>query len=813
MAKRKARQKSAPRQRKKSAGRSQKQKNSKRRSKRPSFVSLLLFWPLHLWHRLTRRLPFLIRWPLRIAGDLALLGLMIAVVLGVFYHARAKHFDLEKVAEMPEQSIILDRHDRELGRIHGGDHKRDIIPLSAVAQSFQDAILAREDERFRSHAGVDYLGIGRAVLRNANDLHFTQGASTITMQLARNSFNLYWKPLSWAPGQVRELDRKFLEIAVARRIERHYEKPEILEHYVNRIFWGHQIMGIEEASRTYLEKHAADLTLSDAAMLAGMVRGPNAFSPFKDINKARRERDTTLDRMVDAEFITAEQAITARNAPINIRPEWRRGFHKDYAIDAIRQDLEQFLEEENIELGGLTIRTTIDNRLQLAAEKALDHRLRQVERSNGYPHKTRAAWNRLPAEQRQRPPYIQGAAVVIENRTGAILAVVGGRNADESEFNRAIQAKRQIGSIFKPFVYLAAFQNGMRPDTWISDNALRPGEIRDAPRSWSPMNSDRTFQGVKPASYGLVKSRNTMSVRVGNYAGMDSVRNVAKMAGFDTLVPPMPASYLGAWEASPYEVASAYTIFPNHGTRFRPFLIDEIATSKGHRFRETKKIPYRAAQSGSAWSVSRILEEVTDSGTAARVVSLGFTKPCAGKTGTTDDFKDAWFAGYTSSLTCAVWVGLDQPRRTINRGYGSTLALPIWVEIMKTAERLGYPAESLDPNFAFINCELCRYSGKRATAGCRASGSVYIDRVPVDVAPAPDDLCPVHPARALPVGRIDETPRMLPPRALPVDPAPPRAPRAPAPPPRARPVETPPPPRPNPPRALPVTPPRALPVD
>jgi penicillin-binding protein 1A len=595
MAKRKARQKSAPRRSKKSAGRSHKQKNSKRRSKRPSFVSLLLFWPLHLWHRLTRGLPFLVRWPLRIAGDVALLGLMVAVVLGIFYHMRAKHFDLEKVAEMPERTIILDRNDREIGRIHG--EKRDIVGLNDVALPFRMAILAREDERFESHGGVDLLGIGRAILRNLKDTEFTQGASTITMQLSRNTYPLYSKALDWAPP-LRELDRKFLEMALTYRIEGYYSKDEILEHYVNRIFWGHSIMGIEEASRTYFEKHARDLTLSEAALLAGIVRGPNAFSPFNDVAKARRERDTTLDRMVDAEFITPEEAALAKEDPITVRPEWRRVIHENYAMDAIRRDLEQLLEEENIELGGLTIRTTIDSRIQIAAEKALDNKLREVERSNRYPHQTRAAWNRLPAEQRNRPSYIQGAAVVIENRTGAVLAVVGGRDADESKFNRAIQAKRQLGSIFKPFVYLAAFDNGMRPDTWISDNPLRPGEIKGAQRSWSPKNSDGTFQGVKPASYGLVRSRNTMSVRVGNYAGIKEVQGVAKAAGFDAVVPSTPASYLGAWEATPWEVASAYTIFPNKGNRYRPYLIDEIRTTKGDLIWKTPPLPYRAARTG-----------------------------------------------------------------------------------------------------------------------------------------------------------------------------------------------------------------------
>lgn len=794
MAKRNARQKSAPRQSGKRSGRSQDSNDRRKpKKKRPSFVSLLLFWPLHIWHRLTRGLPFLIRWPLRIAGDLALLGMMVAVVLGVVYHLRSKKFDLEKVAEMPERTIILDRNDRELGRIHG--EKRDIVALSAVAKPFRYAILAREDERFEKHGGVDWIGAGRATLRNVRDRTFTQGASTITMQLARNTFTLYSKALEWAPP-LRELDRKFLEIAVSYRIESHYSKDEILEHYVNRIFWGHSIMGIEEASRTYFEKHAADLTLSEAALLAGIVRGPSAFSPFNDVGKARRERDSTLDRMVDAEFITAEQAAAAKDEALNVRPEWRRVIQDTYALDAIRRDLDQLLEEENIKLGGLTIRTTIDSRIQQAAEAALDKRLRELERSPGYSHQTRAGWGRLPANQRNRPSYIQGAAVVIENQSGAVLSVVGGRDADESKFNRAIQARRQVGSIFKPFVYLAAFDNGLRPDTWISDNPLRPGEIKGAPRSWSPQNSDGKFLGVQAASLGLIRSRNTMSVRVGNYSGIAQIQEVARQAGFDTVVPPNPASYLGTWEASPWEVASAYTIFPNGGIRYRPYLIDEIRDSAGNRLWKTPPLPYRAAREGSAWSVSNILKEVTTSGTAARVKSLGFSKPCAGKTGTTDNFKDAWFAGYTSSLTCAVWVGLDQPRRTVDRGYGDYLALPVWTEIMKTSERLGFAADKLEPNFDFTTCELCRYSGKRATTGCRAAGAVYIDRVPVDIAPSTGDLCQVHPARALPVGRIDPPRQQPPPRALPVEQ-----------PPRARPAPT------TPPRALPVNPPRALPVD
>jgi penicillin-binding protein 1A len=461
-------------------------------------------------------------------------------------------------------------------------------------------------------------------------------------------------------------------------------------------------------------------------------------------------------------------------------------------MDAIRGDLEIILEKQNIELGGLTIVTTIDLRLQRKGEEALDKKLRETERIPGYPHQTRGAWRDIPEDQRTEPAYMQGAAVVVENRTGAILAVVGGRDADESRYNRATQAYRQIGSLFKPFVYLAAFDKGLRPSTRISDGPIRPGEIKGG-GTWRPANSDGKFGGDEPVSYGLIRSRNTMSVRVGNYAGIKEVKEVARKAGFSTPVPENPASFLGSWEATPREVASAYTIFPNDGARYRTYLISEIRDRENNVLYSTPQLSYPASTSGSAWSVSKILKEVATSGTAASVRRLGFDKPCGGKTGTTNDFKDAWFTGYTSSLTCAVWVGFDTPKKTVQGGYGGTLALPVWVDIMKTADRLGYKAGNLETKVNVVDCRLCRLSSKRATQGCEEAGTAYNDHVPADIALAKEDLCPIHPARAQAVSEEDLN-------------------NEPPPPPRARPVQNNPPPL----RALPVeeAPPlRALPVD
>ncbi|RYD30809.1 MAG: penicillin-binding protein, partial [Verrucomicrobiaceae bacterium] len=301
------------------------------------------------------------------------------------------------------------------------------------------------------------------------------------------------------------------------------------------------IKGVGEASRIYFEKHPSELTLSQSALLAGIVRGPDSFNPFSSMEFATRERGTTLDRMVDAGVISKAEADAAKQEPIEVRPKYRREYQRSYAMDQIAVDLEIILEKENIDLGGLNITTTIDKRIQQKAEEALDKKLREVERLSGYPHQTRAAWNNLPEDQRGVPEYIQGAAVVMENRTGAVLALVGGRDADESWFNRATGKGRPVGSIFKPFVYLAAFDKGLRPTTSISDGPIQPGEIKNG-KNWRPRNSDGTYGGMQPVSYGLIRSRNTMSVRVGNYAGMDYVKEVRRMAGFNKPINDSPTS-------------------------------------------------------------------------------------------------------------------------------------------------------------------------------------------------------------------------------------------------------------------------------
>lgn len=743
--------------------------NRRKKGKKHSLLTKLCFWPFLLIGHLTRNWHPVIKWPARAGAALGMVLFVCFLMVATYYYIRASQYDLKKVAQMPARTLIYARDGRtELGKLHGDN--RYIVTYEQVSPNFRKALIAREDARFFEHGAVDVRGLARVVMRFFQRGK-KEGASTITMQLARNTFPLGGK----------NIDRKLLEIAVAFRIERKYEKKEILQHYMNRIFWGHSIRGIEAASRTYFEKPSNKLTLSEAAMLAGIIRGPNAFSPFKDIKAATSERDVTLGRMVHYGHITQADADTAKNEALKIRPKHRRVVQETYVMDAVRRELDRILEEENIEEGGLTVITTIDHTIQRAAELSMERNLTKVEKTPGYWHQTRKKWLSLPEARRGRPAYVQGACVVIENRSGAVISVVGGRNANESKYNRAIQAERQIGSIFKPFVYLTAFNRGMMPKTWVPDGRIRPGEIRDAPRSWSPANSDGKYGGYITAEDALVRSRNTSSVRVGNYAGLEKVNQTAVDVGFIQGVPNTPATYLGAWEATPWQVASAYTVFPNNGDWYRPYIVQEIRNAKGERVYPGKgdsgKLVVSAAEPGATWCVSNTLQQVVERGTGRSVRSQGYLSPCAGKTGTTDDYKDAWFAGYTGTLTCAVWVGMDTPQKIINRGYGSTLAAPIWTDVMKTAGRLGYATPKFKP-LRMTSAQLCRWSAKRATNGCAHQRASYTAHVPADMLPAANDFCTIHPLRAVAPGQSGQgpPPSRRPLKAVPVEPKrPPKA--------------------------------------
>ncbi len=597
---------------------------------------------------------------------LVLLCVVAGVVVCALYAGWAAFYDLGQLKSMPQRTLVYDFRGKAFSRLAGED--RITAPIAQISPLFINALLAREDSRFYKHPGVDPIGIGRAVVRNLMHLSAREGASTLTQQLARNSFPLGGK----------NLHRKALEAFVALRIERNFTKAEILESYANRIYFGSGFWGVETASRAYFGKPSAKLTLSEAAVLAGLIRSPQRFSPFRNPEGALRERDTVLGRMAALGMVSEAQAEAAKNEPLHVNPERPPTAEQNYAVELVEQELGLIIDDDQLAQGGLRVYTAIDPDLQAAAQAALDEELAKIEARPGFPHPPRAAFE--PGTS-GGTPYLQGAVVVVDNATGGIRAVVGGRDYLQSRYNRAYLASRQVGSTFKPFVYGVAYERGaVTPRTGISDGPLRRGEIRLAP-NWKPGNSDGTFRGVLPAEDGLVLSRNTMSVRVGDLAGLENVRRVGAQAGLGEL-PSLPAIYLGSFEATLKNLTAAYTVFPNGGVRRQSFVIDRVVNASGKTVYRSARIQTRVLHPRASAEVTSALRQALQRGTGA---GSPFKGNGAGKTGTTNDYRDAWFIGYTPALTCGVWVGLDKPAQIMPRGYGATLALPVWSRVMAAA--------------------------------------------------------------------------------------------------------------------------------
>lgn len=688
------------------------------------------------------------RLPLKLGFAAAIVGLIIGCIGLLAYAGLARQYDLTKLGRMPARSIVYDRNGEEIGRLHGSN--RVVVPLIEVSPHFVDALLIREDARFYDHKGIDPIGVARAVYRNVAK-NKTEGASTITMQLARNSFSELMTQ--------KTLHRKLVEVMLSRRIEKTYTKDQILEFYVNRIFFGSGMYGVELASQSYFGKPAIDMTLSESAMLAGIIRGPNAFSPFRHEEKALSERDTVLKRMLSGGIIDQSEHDAALEESIRILPQSKSKKKRElsYALDAVRRDLERALQGTGNEDGGLKIYTSIDLRLQRAAETALERSLLAAERRSDYQHQTK--WAYQQGGGKGDPAYLQGAVVLLDNQTGGTLAMVGGRDIEHSQFNRATSANRPIGSAFKPFVYTTAFEEGMMPGTLVDDGPLHRGEIHSAGSDWHPKNADGRSLGMVGADLGLIKSRNTMSVRVGDHAGLKKVSKLARRTGIEVAENPDPQIFLGNLNCDLETLTSAYTVFPNTGRRVPAFTISRIEDPRGKVFYRAAAQSYAAAPAAACAMTSDILQKVLGGGgTGARARRLGFSKPAAGKTGTTDDSKDAWFVGYTNKVTCGVWAGLDTPKTIFPGAYGSNLALPVWTELMLACEQYGYPAGSLKPAVSMAEVRLCRSGDHYAEAGCEHAGTAYTARIPHELSPRAN--CEYHnahtasaPRRALPVKR------------------------------------------------------------
>ena len=661
--------------------------------------------------------------------------------LFVFYAGWAATFDMKKVGQMPERNTVFDFDGKIYSRLAGANRLK--VSLDEVSPLFINALLAREDTRFYEHPGIDWRGIARALMRDVLTISAKEGASSITQQLARNSLPLGGRTLS----------RKILEAMVALRIEQKFTKQQILELYINRIYFGAGCYGVETASQAYFGKHASKLTLSESALLAGLIRSPNRFSPLKNPVGAAAQRDAVLARMVELRKISRADAERARLDKVNPHQKRLLQIQENYAMDAVQRDLNFILTQDQIDNGGLSIYTTLDPTVQNAAQQALESQLTKIEHQSNFHHPLKANYQPPENGEDASMPYLEGAVVAIDNASGGIRALVGGRDYAQSKFNRALPpANRQVGSAFKPFVYTLAFMHGLLPGAAISDGPIQPGEI-DGAANWAPGNSDGTYGGIEPCSYGLIHSRNTMSVRVGQFAGLDSVQRVATTLNLSDNVPRGPAIYIGSFETNLKALTAAYTVFPNAGVRKQAYIIERIDDQDHNPIYRAAHISSPGLDPGAAWMTSELMEQVLTRGTAASARSLGFKLPAAGKTGTTNDYKDAWFLGYTSTMTCGVWVGFDQPATIIPRGYGAALALPVWTQVMnKAAQR--YPPQPLQPTVPLQRAVVCSLSNHLATSGCQDAGTAYEIDLPVDKVPTA--ACEIHGGNAMFANRLQD---------------------------------------------------------
>lgn len=607
-------------------------------------------------------------------GRLILACLLLWGLVGAFYAAWAWTFDLQMVGRIPESSLVLDRHGRVYTRLAG--ENRRTVPFAQISPWFVSAVIAREDSRFFHHFGVDPIGIVRAAASNLAAGGIRQGGSTLTQQLARNSF-----PLG---GQ--NIHRKVLEAALALRMEMAFTKEELLTHYMNRIYFGAGLFGIETASQAYFRKPAADLTLAESALLAGIIRSPNRLSPFRDPDGALAQRNLTLQQMETQGFISPGQREAAQAEPLLLAAERPPPPQEDWAMELLWRDLERILPQDVIDAAGLKIFTTLDLDMQRTAVAAVEEQLQAVEARPGYAHPRRAEAGPVDPQSRGGTPYLQAAALALDNESGGVRVLVGGRDYASSKYNRAYFAERQVGSAVKPFVYGVAFAGGLDPDAPVSDNRIAAGELPKAFGRYDPSNSDDTYRGTLPAREGLILSRNTMSVRIGTMAGIDRVRECILAAELTTDAPRYPSIFLGSFSGTLRALTTAYAALANDGISPSPHLLERIEDPQGRVLYRRKPAPrHRILPAGAARTTSAVLAEAMSRGTGAAAAALGYLGRAAGKTGTTNDYRDAWFIGFDGTTTCGVWVGFDQPRQIIDRGYGATLALPIWVKIMNAA--------------------------------------------------------------------------------------------------------------------------------
>lgn len=690
-----------------------------------------------------------------------------AIIFGVFaggYIALAKGTpsiaELKQYKAIPGTKIYAD-DDTLLGELK--IDKGMFVPLDRMPKHLINAVIAVEDSRFWKHKGIDYIAILRASIKDVLHAGLKEGGSTITQQLAKITFLTHEKTLM----------RKIREAALAMEIEKNLTKNDILELYLNRVYLGHGAYGMEMAARVYFGKSVKDITLPEAALLAGIIKGPSAYSPYNNLIKAKERQETVLMRMEDEGFIKPSEKEKALKHHLNLTNLHRGQDANNYFIEYVRKYLEETYGTEVVYKGGLSVYTTLDKNAQAAAARSLREGLRELDKRRGWRGpieqrevdaekelkkkdasqfltnmgdvipgivlkvgakeaviRSRGILGKLPLVNAQwasrtlnpkngrtteltnfsldkilkvgdvvrvgfkaargsnieltleQEPDVEGAVVAIEPGTGFIRAMVGGYDYSRSEFNRAAFAKRQPGSAFKPVIYAAAMDNGFSPASIINDEPVTYKWGPDG--AWSPENYDHKHYGPTRLREALTYSRNIVTVKLVDEMGVDKVIAFAREIGLEGDMPRNLSIALGSISVTPMELAAAYSVFANSGVKMKPLSIKYVADAKGVILENNEPEGEEAISPQTSFLITSMMEDVVTYGTGWRIKALG--RPVAGKTGTTNDYRDAWFVGYTPGMAVSVWVGFDDMRPLGNKETGASAASPIWLNFMRSVD-------------------------------------------------------------------------------------------------------------------------------
>jgi 1A family penicillin-binding protein len=610
---------------------------------------------------------------------------------------------------------ILDRYNRVMGRLE--TVRRLNVPLTSVPEFVRQAFIATEDRRFYQHDGLDWRGFFRAVLTNVKAGGVREGFSTISMQVARNTFAVRKFP-------ARSLRQKLIELRLSRLIERSLTKQEILELYFNVIYMGNGVYGVEAASRDLFGRSVNQLNLQQAAMLAALPKAPSAYTPRRHPQRALNRRNLVLSLMVKEGYVSANRLAGLQAQPLRIaRDEYRPKDPNDsYALDAVRELVDSIIKGGSSDIVELTVRTTLDRNAQIAADRAIRRRAAAIQSETG------------------RRALVQGAMVAIDPRNGDIRALSGGRSFERGTFNRALDAHRQPGSAFKPFVYAAAMAAGYTPSSEVDDDPIDVIQGRDI---WSPANYNDDYSGRITFRRALIKSANAATVRVSQAVGIPRVIETAKRNGIVSQIPNVPSMALGTLDVTPLELVTAYAPFANGGFRVKPRLVRSISTAdetpiwQDEDIREGNHVAVMDPR--DAYQVTSMLQSVVDYGTGKVVRDYGAKGLIAGKTGTTNSGTDVWFVGYTPTVVAGFWFGFDTPASISGDASGGRLAAPAWAEFYINGWRETAPPTAWNPPPGMSMRMIDPTTGYLATEWCPAARNEYYKP-----GTEPTIQCPIH---------------------------------------------------------------------